>query len=252
MKNAKSWLIPVVIVLAAALLLMFVGGGDGPPFVSNSRGNMGAGVLYDTLQRLGFNVGRSVRPLTTRTDIFDTYIIIEPRSPWISEEMAKNILEWVYAGGRLIYLQNNRFLFEQLLGGGSRYVYGFSLFAHGRGEVLTGSSYPITNRNLADNSAGGHGIFVTLTGWNVERVRFADYYHGFHAETTLVGNLPLVVQLFLIQSAIFAAALIWHLGKRFGAVVPYYRIIEREENEYLRSLARLYYLTRNRGGKNRA
>lgn len=230
-----------MIVVAAALFLFFLGSGDGPPYVSNSRGDMGAGVLYDTLQRLGFNVGRSRQPLTTRSNLQDAYIIIEPRSPWISEEMARHILEWVYAGGRLIYLQNSRTHFEGLLAGTGQDVYGLRLFGHGLGYVLTGSSYPLTNRALAEDSTGGHGVFVTLAGWDARRVRFADYYHGFSAEPTLIGRLPFVVQIFLAQAVIFALVLIWFLGKRFGAAITYHEAVEREENEHLKAIARLIY-----------
>ena len=252
MKKSFSWIIPLVIVLAAAVFLLVMGGNDGPPYVSNSRGDWGASVLYDTLGLLGFNVGRSQRPLTTRTSLGDAYIILSPRSPFVNDEMAGVMLEWVYMGGRLIYLDNFP-TFERLIDGVGEHMFGFTLFRHGQGEVLTGPASYVANRSLAENSESGHGVFLTLSRWDADRVRFADYYHGFHAETTLVGNLPFVVQLFLMQSVIFAIAIIWYLGKRFGAVVPYYRIIEREENEYLRSVARLYFLTKKKKRrKNRA
>ena len=243
MKKSMSWIIPLIIILAAATFLLVMGGNDGPPYVSNSRGDLGASVLYDTLNALGFNVGRSQRPLTTRTSLDDAYIIIRPRSPRVNEEMAEVMLEWVYMGGRLIFLNSYPLMMDRLIDGPGENVHGFTLYRHGQGEVLTGSASSVLNINLAERSQSGHGVFLTLYGWDPQRVRFADYYHGLHAGTTLVGRLPLVVQLFLLQSVIFAIILIWYLGKRFGAVVPYYEIIEREENEYLRSLARLYYLT---------
>ena len=251
MKKNLSWLIPLTIVLAAAMFLLVMGGNDGPPYVSNSRGDRGASVLYDTLGLLGFNVGRSQSPLTMRTSLGDAYIILRPRSPRVNEEMAEVMLEWVYMGGRLIFLSSYP-IFDRLLNqldAPRDDVLGYALYRHGQGEVLTGSASSVLNINLAGGSQSGHGIFLTLDRWSPERVRFADYYHGFHAGTTLVGNLPLVVQLFLLQSAIFAVAIIWYLGKRFVSVVPYYKIIEREENEYLRSLARLFYLTSKRRKK---
>ena len=256
MKNSKSLVVPVIILVAASLFMYFLGSGDGPPYVSNSRGNMGSAVLYDTLSRLGFNVGRSQRPLTARTSTSDVYIIIEPRSPWVTRDMAEVMLDWVYMGGRLIFLQNTlKTHIDCILECGLERVgedmSGFTLFIHGQGEVLTGQSRTITNINLANNSAAGHVVFTVLTQWDADRVRFADYYHGFHAETTLVGSLPFVIQLFLLQILIFSFAVIWHLGKRFGAAVPYYTVIEREENEYLRSLARLYFLAKKRR-RNRA
>ena len=238
----KTVIFSVIIVSAAAIFLMVMGGNDGPPYVSNSRGDFGAGVLYDTLNQLGFNVGRSRSPLTTRTSLSDAYIILRPRSPFVNDDMAREMLEWVYRGGRLIFLSSYPIM-DRLLDGHGENVHGFTLYSHGLGEVLTGQASSVANINLAENSQSGHGVFLTLFRWDADRVRFADYYHGFHAGTTLVGSLPLVIQLFLLQSVIFALALVWHLGKRFGAVVPYHEIIEREENEYLRSLARLYFLT---------
>ena len=253
MKKTMSWLIPLILVVAAVTFLSLMGGNDGPPYLSNSRGDRGASVLYDTLSLLEFNVGRSRRPLTTRTSLNDAYIILSPRSPFVDEAMAREMLEWVYMGGRLIFLDSIPTISNLLYGEGEQ-VYEFMLHRHGLGEVLTGRSFYVLNETLASKEPlfnGGYAVFSTLTGWNPERVRFADYYHGLHAGTTLVGSLPLVVQLVLIQSVIFALALIWYLGKRFGSVIPYYEIIEREENEYLRSLARLYFLSgkrrRNKG-----
>jgi hypothetical protein len=40
--------------------------------------------------------------------------------------------------------------------------------------------------------------------------------------------------------------LIWHVGKRFGKPVPAYEETEREENEQVRALARLYNKTDRR------
>ena len=248
MKKSKSWIIPVIIVVAASVFLLVMGQNDGPPYVSNSRGDRGASVLFDTLRQLGFDVGRSQVPLTTRTSLGDAYIILRPRSPFVNEEMARVMLEWVYLGGRLIFLDSYP-IFDRLLDGFGEDVLGYTLYRHGQGEVLTGRASSVVNISLAENSQSGHGVFVTLSRWDADRVRFADYYHGFHAGTTMVGNLPFVVRLFLVQSVIFAIALILYLGKRFGAVVPYHEIIEREENEYLRSLARLYYLTGKRKGR---
>ena len=245
MKKLMPRLIPLVIIISAAVFLLNMGQNDGPFFVSSSRGDWGTNVLYDTLNLLNFNVGRSQRPLTTRTSLGDAYIILSPRSPFVSEEMAEVMIEWVYLGGRLIFLDSFPYL-ERFVDGIGEDVLGFRLFRHGQGELLTGRARHVANISLAENSALGHGVFLTLYRWNPDRVRFGDYYHGFHAGTTLVGNLPLVVQLFLMQSVIFAAAIIWYLGKRFGAVVPYYDIIERDENEYLRSLARLFFLTGKR------
>ena len=251
MRKSATWIIPLAIIIAAAVFLLVMGRNDGPAYVSNSRGDLGASVLYDTLGQLGFNVGRSRNPLSTRTSTDDAYIILSPRSPRVNEEMASAMLEWVYMGGRLIYLNSYPIFFLLLyeLAGSGEYIHGYSLYRHGQGEVLVGTARSVVNINLAENSQAGHGIFVTLYRWDPNRVRFADYYHGFQAGTTLVGSLPLVVQLFLIQSVIFAIAVIWYLGKRFGAVVPYYKIIEREENEYLRSLARLYFISGKRGRK---
>ena len=251
MRKTKNVLIPAAIVLIAAVFLFFLGRGDGPAYLSTSRGDFGASVLYDTLRHMGFPVGASHRPLTARTDLGDAYLIIAPRSPHVTMEMAEAMLEWVYGGGRLIFLDGgvSGRIMDSILTGPGDVREGFILYRHGSGEVLRGGARQVSNRSLANDPGPGRVIYETISDWDAERVRFGDFYHGAHAPETMLGGLPFIVQLVLLQLSFAAAAAIWHLGKRFGKPIPLYEEAEREENEYLRALARLYYKT---GRKRRA
>ena len=237
-----------VLAVAAAMFVALAGQGDGPPYLSNSRGDMGASVLYDTLSHMGFNVGRSFAPITERTAPGDAYIVISPAGE--PGETLDAMLAWVYAGGRLVYLANDGAL-QGRLGAGDEALPGFfTLYRHGAGELLTGFPLPVLNGTLAKDGSGARPLYLTLRGWDPQRVRFGEGYHTARAERTLVGSLPLAAQLFLVQAGIACALALWHFGKRFGAVVPFYSNTERKENEYLRSLAWLLHLAgKNERGK---
>jgi hypothetical protein len=207
---------------------------------------------------MDYPVRVSYRPLTreTRTDV--VYIIIQPQSPRITEQIAKDMLEWVENGGRLIFLCNSFpfGIFDELLEMRGNHSGSLRVYRHGRGELITGRAREITNAELMENHATGEMIQTTLSRWNserrVENIFFAEYYHGIHIPETMVARLPLVIRLILAQIVILAIILVWHLGKRFGNAIPYYEEVEREENEYVRALARLYMAAKaNSFAKNR-
>lgn len=248
MRRAKwlAWFFPLIIVIIAVVIAYFLDTGDGTPFSVSSTGETGTSLLFDTMRHMGYPARRSYRRLTPHTDTNNVYVIIHPSAPYINEPLAKFMLEWVYAGGRLVYLCGcyPHTAFDTLLYPNGTSVGAFTLYTHGDGAVLTGDSMRVQNIFMMDNHTHGQLIQATISQWNAERefqnIFFAEYYHGFHTPENFIARMPLFMRLILAQLVILSIVGLWFFGKRFGNSVPYYEEVEREENEYVRALARLY------------
>ena len=245
-KKSFAWILPAIIVVIALAISVLFNTGDDTPFTSSGTGERGASLLFDTLAHMGYGVRAGYRPLTTSISSEDVFVIIQPRMPRICHCMAEEMLLWVENGGRLVFLCDDhpRTAVNLAENTSGRNVGDFRLYRHGYGEIITGNATPITNIRLMENAAPGEAIQTTLSRWNSEReirsIFFAEYYHGFHSPETFIGRMPVLMRLMFTQMIFFAIVAIWHLGKRFGNPVPFYEEIEREENEHVRALARLY------------
>jgi hypothetical protein len=245
-------IIAAIIICVVLIVTWFFNDRGGTSFSSSNTGERGASLLFDTLRHMNYPARASYRPLTRQTNTSVVYIIIQPQSPEITNEIANEFLDWVERGGRLILLANGNQRFAPEAAAQARAqeqnAGEFSLYRIGNGELVIGTSSLISNRSLMHNHTHGEIVQSTISRWHsereVENIFFAEYYHGFHAPENMVGRLPLVIRLILAQAVILAVIFIWYAGKRFGNPVPYYEEVEREENEYVRALARLYMATR--------
>jgi len=229
MHRLKKFLIPAIIVaVAVGILYMSQSTDGGPSYSSITTGNLGTSLLYDTLSHMGYPVARSHRQLTTQTNVNYVYILIQPLAQHIHIEAREEMLEWVRSGGRLIFLHNRRptliddMLRRQGIEGVS--IGDLTLYQVGLGEVITGRAFAATNNALISDASIGRDIEFRLRHWdNVERILFGEYYQGFHRQPrrTLLGGLPFVMQLLLIQLVIFVLVMLWHVGKRFGKPMPF-------------------------------
>jgi len=238
------------------LLAMFLGliwganhhiqGSQYPDYTSFSSGRYGISLLHDTLQHMHYPVSLLYRPVQEAADVNDAVFIIQPTNPRPNEKMIEDILNWVQRGGRLIYLENRHpSTIAQMLGDEHYTTVGsLRLYQLGMGQVMTGRADVITNANLMENYFYGESIVYVLNHWNPERIFFAEYYHGFHRASSTFEQMPLWLRLVAIQIIIGTMVLVWHLGKRFGSPIPLYEEIEREENEQVLALARLYKQTK--------
>ena len=243
MRKAGAWIIPTVIVALAILVIsLFEVDTTGNPYSSFSATERGSSLLFDTLQHMGYDVRVSYRPLNRYTSTDYVYIIIQPRTPPVNSSMASEMLEWVRRGGHLIFLCRNypRTAIDHEINAQGSQLGNFTRYQLGNGEILTGRASQITNYRLMNDSESGQMLHAAISNWNPDTIFFAEYYHGFHTAETFIGSLPLVIRLVLAQLVIFVLITLWHLGKRFGNATPYYEETEREENEYVRALARLY------------
>ena len=241
--RGKKFLLGFIIV--AAVVVSFVlndSNDEGPVFAPFTTGEMGTSLFYDTLRHMGYTVVMASSPLTFYSDNRDVYVIIQPTNPIVSDEMAAEMMEWVRFGGRLIFLQNNAHpILERHLQNHHRQQVGdFVIYYDGTGQVVIGQANTLTNRNLAQNSNPGATLHQIIHDWDAERIVFPVYYHGVHPSETFFSQLPLIIRLVIIQLGVAVLALIWHHGKRFGRPIVVYEETEREENEQVRALARLY------------
>jgi len=239
----------IVVLLLLALFLGVAWGlgrdHDGrryPDYSSFSTNEYGVALLYDTLQHMGFVVRRLHTSVNINLSSNDVIFIIQPRNPAVSPVMAEEILDWVRMGGRLVFLSNNSSnALERALY--PRYYRDFGSmrwYQYGSGEIIAGRADLLANINLMNDPIYGEGFSYILLDWSPDRIYFAEFYHGFGAGTGGFQQLPLYLQLIIIQVVLVAAAFAWHFGKRFGRPVPLYEEIERDENEEIKVLARLY------------
>ncbi|MCL2398289.1 MAG: hypothetical protein FWC91_00920 [Defluviitaleaceae bacterium] len=238
----------VIILLLVALLLGIVWGANQqsyslryPDFTSFSNGDYGVSLLFDTLNHMQYPVSTMRRPIR-EASLNDVVLIIQPTNPGPTRAVTEDILSWVYQGGRIIYLENSiPNSIDLALSNHYASSFGGMRWYHlGMGEILTGRADLITNINLMYYPVHGEGIANALSYWNSDRILFAEYYHGFHNTPGTFSQMPVGLRLITIQLIIGGIIAAWHFGKRFGYPIPLYEELEREENEQVLVLARLY------------
>jgi hypothetical protein len=253
--SKRGKVLAALIILAAAVTILVVNNDtNGPPFAPFSVTETGTSVFYDTLRFMGYPVSVGYTPLTRDSDTNYIYVLIQPHTPAVTKEAAEEMLDWVRRGGRLIFLHNNPPTeVDSLLAGiQRRNIHDFLYYNIGLGVVVTGRASPVTNQRLIQQPEPAVQLHEMISRWDGERIIFSAYYYGTTQPDNLFTVLPLVVRLTIIQSGIAVLYYLWHLGKRFGKPVPAYEETEREENEHVRALARLYTKTQPKGKKKNA
>ena len=246
MSKLKKFILPAIIVIIAAVILyVFSSDFEGRPFAAYTTGERGTSLLYDTLRHMGYPARISRRPLTARTNINHAYIIIQPVFSHFDDDKAEALLAWVYSGGKLIFLHNHRTSPFDRHPPGTTFG-SLTIYEIGQGIFVRGSTNDITNRNMINDHDTGARIHAIISSWNVDRVIFAEYYHNPPASETFFNRLPTIVRLIIVQLGLMSIILVWHLGKRFGNPIIYYEEHEREENEHVHALTRLYMKMRRR------
>ena len=205
----------------------------------------GAGLLYDTLKAMGYPVSRSYGLLDISVSIYDVYVLIEPNYSYFNVEDINNALDWVFKGGRLIYLESSLFSMADnvmlyRIDNPGYTLGGYKLYSYGLGEIIRGEAKPLLNQSLIEDSAPGNEFAMLLGRWNVSHISFSESIHGFINTGNAWYRMPELLKLLVYQLFIITALVIWRLGKRFGQPVPYYEEIEREENEHIKALANIY------------
>jgi hypothetical protein len=216
------------------------GGSDEANYTSFNNIENGSSLLYDTLSKMDYNVSRGFAKLDEETGVQSAYIFIMPNN---MDEHFFSAMDWVYGGGRLIYLDSGYYLMDSYLD----YDYpiwqddNFSLYEYGLGQVLTGDSELILNGALIKDNKPGEQIAATLDEWREKDLIFSEYIHGYGASNGAWAKIPTELRYLVFQIFLAMTMLVWFLGKRLGVPLPYFEELEREENEHVKALANIYH-----------
>ena len=243
MNKHSGIVIPILVVVAAALLIFIFDRedpGEGAPFLTASTNTRGASLFYDTLAHMGYHVNTIRRPITMNTNTDYVHVIIQPIHFY--QQDGEYLIQWVETGGQLVFLHNGmgNALSRQIPGTAVERN-GLRFYQVGEGTIVTGRANDITNRTLVNNPQHGTQLHQAITSMNPTSIVFVEYYHHPRASENFFNTLPLIVRIIFVQLALVAALGVWHMGKRFGNPVAYYGAHEREENEHVHALARLYW-----------
>ena len=239
MKKRRSTIFIVsMLLLLYGLIAMLVpqrAGRNQPDYTALSTNLHGTSLLFDTLELMGYPVSVGMRQIGTDTSIHDVQIVVQPLGRYFWLEDA---LEWVYSGGRLV-LTN----YEWVQLSNARRIHRnefFSVYSYGLGQVAVGYTGDLLNGSLMENSFPGVFVAYMLDIWGYDSIVFNQFYHGLQENPTLWRVLPLGFRMVIYQLFLIVVAVIWYLGKRFGRPVPYYEEIERDKDEFAKSLAAIY------------
>jgi len=194
---------------------------------------------------MGYPVSRSYGALDLKANTNDIYVLINPSYTYFADEEFDDALDWVYKGGRLIYLESAEYstadyrLSLRVDNPGIN-ANGYTLYSYGLGEIITGSADPLLNKALMENSSTGIDFTLLLDRWNIPNLYFSESIHGYLNTGNAWYRTPEILKIFVYQLAVIVALVIWHFGKRFGKPVPYFEETEREENEHIKALANIY------------
>jgi len=238
-----------IILIALSYNLQGSGESAQPDYTVFSTNPRGLSLLYDTLREIGCPVRTDYRRLDEDSDDADICVIAQPLWYYMNEDAADDLLDWVYGGGCLIYLQTpyptllDDYFYDDYYGHLYDYEYGgFYIYEYGSGCFATSGADRFTNSALMEDSSAGAVIMEILDymGESGVGVGFNLYYNGFDYGGNAWQQAPVAVKVVVYQIAVAAALLVLRLGKRFGRPVPYYEDQEREENEHVLALAAVY------------
>lgn len=248
MKKRRNLLLTIAVfvflVLAAAVITSLDLTEEKPAYTLFNYRNTGVSLLYDTLKGMGYTVNPEYQKINERSDKHVIRVVIQPDYNYTTENDENAILDYVYLGGRTVYLLNSSFTTVQtlVLVKKATIVYqngNFFLLSYGLGQIFIGPP-TITNGELLDNKNAGYFIADIIKNWQDKAIYFNEAYHGYAAEPNIWSATPVNIKNASYQLLLAAMLIILYFGKRFGAPVPYYEEIEREENEYLTALANVY------------
>ncbi|MDR2650432.1 MAG: DUF4350 domain-containing protein, partial [Clostridiales bacterium] len=200
----------------------------GQSYTSFNTAADGTSLLYDSLKAMGYSVSRGYGMLNTEASVYDVYVFVEPNYYYFSVTDFHSVLDWVFKGGRLIYLDSSdgfSYIEQEFhrLGDPDAAAHGYTLYSYGLGEIITGEADPLLNQALIKNSAPGADFTYLLHRWQSSpAIRFSESIHGFINSANAWRRTPEILKTFTYQIAVTAALIIWSLGKRFGRPAPYF------------------------------
>lgn len=248
MKKRRKWTVPLALVVFLALSALLITSLDlsagKPDYTIFNYRKAGVSLLYDTLNRMGYSTAPEYQKIAPGSDIHTIRLVIQPNSYYMSNDDEEDLLEYVYNGGRVIYLADSSLTVAQTLVFMKNALIisqkdDFLLLSYGLGQIFLGPP-SVTNENLIYNRDAGYYVADVIQSWQGKKIYINEAYHGFTSEPNIWDVTPANIKNSAYQLIIVILLIILYLGKRFGRPIPYYEEIEREENEYLIALANVY------------
>ena len=232
----------VIIAVAAAITIYILSAPDNVVNRSWSVQNTwrnGSSLLFDTLEHMGYNVALSHRPIRASSDTDYVHVVIRPS--YFCDETAKYVLDWVYQGGNLVFIHSVPNYIYDLFG----ILTGTAPTIHqyGQGHVITARPNDFLNYVLMDSHLPGTNLHHLISSLTFNGIIFVEYYNlpRVGGNENFYNSLPLVIRIIFIFIVLASILAVWHFGKRFGNPIQYYEEYERDENEHVHALAKLYW-----------
>lgn len=221
-----------ILLVVVILICIFVGTGIANKqegvwsrYSINSTSPTGYSILYETFQRLGMKVSSTSVPIE-QLDA-DTCQIIASSYRFDEEEH----LDWIEQGGVLFNIHAGD--------DDSIELYNYEWEKGKIIEVYGGDL--LTNAALAEDTEYGYEFYKTIAQYaEGKKIVFNEYYMQDEYKPSWWDVIPIPIKLMVIQLGLCLILYIWYAGKRFGKPMDLVEEVEREENEYLLAVARLY------------
>lgn len=205
-----------------------------PDFSIDNKSAMGYSVFFEVLRDLDYPVERSSLEVYSHN----------PNSIQIVADGSFNfiyntkIIEWIEKGGILIHLTPNR---VQRNYGIEVNKDSLSLNLIGDGMIISADGRPFTNRGLMESKDIPYELMLEVGSLEYDRIYFNEAHMYLTTEKENIWSVtPMGIKLILYQLLLVLAAFFYYKGKIFGRIEPLYEELQRNENEYLYSVASLY------------
>ncbi len=229
-----------IFISAVVLLTANTEGTNRPDYSVFSTNEKGISVLYEAFKKIDYPVSPYYEQINKNTGLEDIHVVVSPTPMYFTDSDRDSMLEWVALGGRLVFLEKSPFIFSNFEDSRISTDGKLSLYKHGFGFIVSGNPEGITNEIMKTTPTSGAVLQNIFNNWGYENIYFNEYAHGFRKEQTFFTMLPTGLKLLMYQGLLLILSIILLLGKRFGKPIPFYEETEREENEYLKSLAIIY------------
>lgn len=242
MKQRSSREVIILIVLIPLFLILTFAisrykDGQGNNYTVAGKGESGYSIIFETLNKIGFNSSYGDKPLKEADPAF-LQVVVEASDSLRNDEEVK---EWVKAGGSLLLLTANSnydlpYGTLKIKKNNELKVYGFD-----KGTIIISNARSLTNKSLSEDTSSAYSIAELLSIMRYKNIFFNEHYiHSIARKLSLWADIPYGIKLGLYQCLLFLILIIFYKGRRFGRTVPYHEEVERVENEYVFSAASLY------------
>lgn len=235
-KDVMLFILSIPVLLLLAFYISYKLENRFPPYTVENKNKMGYSVFYESLNQLNYPVERALKSLDNYQT--DTIHIIPPGGRFDLND--SNVKKWIENGGILVYLTQET---------ESQIEYGtpvktknhFKLYTYHKGTIIKVDSNTLINKTLIKDTKKAYELLQQIGNLSYEKLYFNEsYLISTNTTKTLWDIVPLEIKYIIYQMIIVLCAFFYYKGKRFGKIVQFYEETERNENEYLYSVASLY------------